>query len=541
MIKVFLVEDEFVVREGIKKNIDWEAYGYEFCGEASDGELAFPLIKKEMPDIVITDIRMPFMDGLELSKLIKKEMPWIEIIVLTGFEEFEYAKEGIKIGVARYLTKPISGDELISELDTLSEKVEQNKKEREIREKYINEMKEDEVSNRKNFFEKLVTGSSPASELIETGEKLELRLSSIWYCIMLVKIQASTHSREEFSERLVKIDSKTNEIIDEKNVSIFDRDLEGKAFLIQADSIEDLDLDINNLKESLEVLYKEYEGIAYFGGIGEAVDRISDIPRSFETANQAFMRRFFTKESMFVRSNELDYSNEVKDEEFDVTTFDIKQFDRSKVKEFLKVGEGQETEYFVDEFLRGNISAFRSQIFRQYLVMDIYFCVVEFLEDISINNDESNENILKDFKPDIIRNEEESREYIISIINKALELRIKNVSSHNSSVVDSVKKYIDENYADEELSLNLIASHVNFSPNHLSMVFSQETGSTFIKYLTDFRMNKAKEFLKCTNKRSSEISLLVGYKDPHYFSYLFKKTQGMTPTQFRGNKESSEE
>ena len=99
-----------------------------------------------------------------------------------------------------------------------------------------------------------------------------------------------------------------------------------------------------------------------------------------------------------------------------------------------------------------------------------------------------------------------------------------------------VKKYIDDNYADEDLSLNLVASHVNFSPNHLSMIFSQQTGETFIKYLTDYRMNKAKEMLKCTGKRSVEISIDVGYKDPHYFSYLFKKTQGMTPTQYRNSK-----
>ena len=87
------MEDEFVVREGIKNNIDWKAHGYEFCGEASDGELAFPMIQKLKPDIVITDIRMPFMDGLALSRLIKKELPWIEIIILTGFREFDYAKE----------------------------------------------------------------------------------------------------------------------------------------------------------------------------------------------------------------------------------------------------------------------------------------------------------------------------------------------------------------------------------------------------------------------------------------------------------------
>ena len=99
MLKVFLAEDEFIIREGIKNNIDWQAHGYEFCGEASDGELAFPLIQKTRPDILITDIKMPFVDGLALSRLVKKELPETEIIILSGYEEFDYAKEAIQIGV----------------------------------------------------------------------------------------------------------------------------------------------------------------------------------------------------------------------------------------------------------------------------------------------------------------------------------------------------------------------------------------------------------------------------------------------------------
>ena len=92
MIKIFLVEDEVIIRNGIKDSISWEKYGYEFVGEASDGELAWPLIKERKPDILLTDIRMPFMDGLELSRLVKKEFPRTKIMILSGYNEFEYAK-----------------------------------------------------------------------------------------------------------------------------------------------------------------------------------------------------------------------------------------------------------------------------------------------------------------------------------------------------------------------------------------------------------------------------------------------------------------
>lgn len=530
MIKVFLVEDEFVIREGIKKNIDWAGHGYEFCGEASDGELAFPMIKKEKPDIVITDIRMPFMNGLELSKLIKKEMPWVEIIILSGFEEFEYAKEAIKIGVAQYLTKPISGDDLLKELDTLSTKIEENKREREIREKYLSEMKENTVSERKEFFEKLVTGSESAAELIQSAERLEIKISSIYYNILLSKINVKAQNQDGYSHRLISIEEEIESIIDEDYVIMFDRDLEGKAFLFKADTEEELNRVISDFCDKLKEIFEKYEGIRYFGGIGEMAERLRDVPSSFETANKAFTKRYFTTESAFVRSDEIE-ERDVSEDKFDVENLDVKHLDRSKIKEFLKFGDGAETEYFVDEYLAGlGTNAIKSQIFRQYIIMDVYFSVVEFINSISSDDDSQS---LNGYKPDLVRTEEESRNYIISLINKGIELREGNVSGHNNDVVDAVKQYIEENFADDELSLNSMASHVNFSPNHLSMVFSQQTGNTLIKYLTDYRMNKAKEFLKCTNKKSSEISLMVGYKDPHYFSYLFKKTQGVTPTQFR--------
>ena len=123
MIKVFLVEDEVIIRESVKNSIDWEKEGYEFAGEASDGELALPLILEEKPDIVITDIRMPFMDGLELSRIVKEKLPDTKIIILSGYDDFGYAKEAIKIGVTEYLLKPVSAAVLLEHLQEVADKI----------------------------------------------------------------------------------------------------------------------------------------------------------------------------------------------------------------------------------------------------------------------------------------------------------------------------------------------------------------------------------------------------------------------------------
>ena len=131
MIKVFLVEDEKIIRKSIKNNVKWEENGFEFAGEAPDGEMALPMIEKLHPDIVITDIKMTFMDGLELSDILKKKMPKIQIIILSGYGEFDYAKEAIKIGVTDYLTKPVTGEQLLVALNKVKQKLDMKKRQEE--------------------------------------------------------------------------------------------------------------------------------------------------------------------------------------------------------------------------------------------------------------------------------------------------------------------------------------------------------------------------------------------------------------------------
>ena len=538
MIKVFLVEDEFVVREGIKKNVDWESHGYEFCGDAGDGEMAFPMIKKVMPDIVITDIKMPFMDGIELSRLLKKELPSIEIIILSGYEEFEYAKAGIEIGVARYLTKPINGNDLLKELDLLSVKIQERNKEKELRQQYLKEMEENRQGEKKNLFKEMVSGNRSMTGLLGMAEKLELDIASMWYNLVLMKTSLPDNTQEGYSDEFVTIDRELCLLEEKGHVLQFDRDLEGKAFLFMADSKEELlSLQKDNL-DKIKIILERHPGIRYFAGIGEPVERLTSLKESYEAASRAFAHQYLVTENMMLYLNQEKDNFQPLQEEFNITNVEPKQVDRSKVRDFLRIGDGSETHYFVEEYFRelGN-SALNSQLFRQYIMMDVYFCVAEFAEELGWSKEEIEP---LDMSKRQLQTKEGVMEYLIDILQKAIELRDRAASTRHQDVVDQILQYIEERYADEELSLNTIAEHVNFSPNHLSTVFGKQTGQTFIKYLTDFRMTKAKELLRCTGKRSSEISLEVGYKDPHYFSYLFKKTQGMTPTQYRGGKGTEE-
>lgn len=534
MLKVFLAEDEFIIREGIKNNIDWQAHGYEFCGEASDGELAFPLIQKTRPDILITDIKMPFVDGLALSRLVKKELPETEIIILSGYEEFDYAKEAIQIGVARYLLKPINGETLLQEIDSVAEIILGKQKEKEIREKYQKEMEENSLRDQMDLFQHLVTGDCSMEELLSVADKLDLKIMAPWYSIVLLKIQSMKHDYEEYSGSILVVDERIAKLAEPEHVLIFDRALEGRAFLFKADSEDELLAYQKEYLGDVKEVLSGYVNLRYFGGIGTPVNRLREIPASFEDASHAFAHRYLVAESCILDSRLLMQEGAVEQEDFRISAVNPEQIDRTKMQEFLRTGDLDEVVYFVDEFF-GKLDggAMKSRIFRQYITMDAYFSIVDFLKGLGLQKDEIE---APDQDSSILQDEKSAMDYIVRILDKALVLREKKASSRYEDVVSEVIHYIENNYAQEELSLNLLASHVNFSPNHLSMIFSQQTGQTLIRYLTDYRMNRAKELLRCSSKKSSVISMEVGYKDPHYFSYLFKKTQGMTPTQYRGGR-----
>ena len=539
MVKVFLAEDEFIVREGIKKNIDWASAGYDFCGEASDGELALPMIRKLSPDIVITDIKMPFMDGLELSRLIRKEFPWIEIIILSGYEEFEYAKEGIKIGVAQYLTKPITSEELLAEVDNVARKIIKRKEEEELRLQFEKEMAENDKKSQKELFHNIVSGAYSTTEILSMAEEVDVDLSAMWYSVALIYSKSENHEPDEYSNSAVAISDRINEVVTQNNCLLFDRNLEGEAIIFKADSEEELKEQQDKVLGIIEGIFEEYPQVRYFGGIGYPVNRLSLVQASFEAASYAMAHRYFISENRFMSGDNLQEGSNSGDDNLNIKEIDAKRIDRRNLVKFFKTGSLDEIPFFLNEFIKSaGENAFKSALFRQYIAMDTYFCAVTFVEELGKNRVEIE---VPEVGQEIMSTSGATLDYMRDVFERVIGIRESIANNRYSEIVEEAVKFIEENYSDEELSLNALASHVNVSPNHLSTIFSQQTGQTFIKYLTEYRMEKAKELLKCTGKRSSEISEEVGYKDPHYFSYMFKKSVGMTPTKYRGGKDAEEE
>lgn len=535
MIKVFLVEDEIVMREGIKNNVDWEREGFEFAGEASDGELAYPLIQKTRPDILITDIKMPFMDGLELSRLVKQEMPDIKILILSGYDEFEYAKEAINIGITDYLVKPIAGAKLLEAVKKVGKIIEEERQQKLFLQTFEKERLENTQLIRQKLFRSLASGQKPVSEILKEGKKAGFDLVADQYNIVLLQIFADGKA-EGYSEAQNAAEQDIESMTEKMpEVLMVELGLEGWAFIIKETSEEKkLEETLKDFLERLQDIIASYEGVEYFAGVGKAVARLSELNRCFEEANKAFSYRYLKKRNQVIYSGaEMDEPSV--DEELKLSSLNLEKLDRKSIDQFLKTGLKSEVVHFIDEYFASlgerNV---QSLMFRQYVTMDMYFATVAVLEQLGYESRELVERC-GDFETmaAVFSTVEQTKGYLQNIFETAIELREKVSQKKYSSLLKDARAYIEQNYDNEDISLNTVAASVNLSPNHFSTIFSQETGRTFIEFLTYVRMEKAKELLRTTSMRTAEIAFAVGYKDPHYFSYLFKKTQECTPREFR--------
>ena len=542
MLKTFLVEDEVVIREMIKKMIPWEQYGFELAGEAADGEMALPLILKSKPDLLITDIKMPFMDGLTLCRLVKKELPDIRIVILSGYDDFNYAKQAISIGVEDYLLKPITKNAFIERLKEIHNRYEHEKTQREYYEKFRLEMQEYEKNASRDFFETLVRADSDLAELYRRADKLNLDIVAEAYNILIFTPDTSEgnyNSYEECSDWEAEVQDKINTYFLNHPVAIlFRHQVFSYAILVkgQKDTIE------KNTEECVkaiqDIMDQTERRTDWFIAVGKSADRLSMLGHSYRTAVRANSFRYLYDGHILdyqsLEAQKENPSDSCREDSVQLRNVNINALNPAILQKFLSSGLAEE----VDDFIRDYFNAIGQEpmgslVFRNYVVLNVRFSVLSFLKKLGCDDSEISGQEMENIMGETGKTIEAAVAYCGKILKKAIALRDENAGDQNRSVLKLAVDFIDHNYMDEEISLNKAAHVANVSANHFSALFSQNMGQTFTEYLTDLRMSKAKELLRCTAMRSSEIAGEVGYKDAHYFSYLFKKTQGMTPSEYR--------
>lgn len=549
MVKLFLVEDEIVMRDGIKRQINWEKEDIEFVGEASDGELAWPMILETKPDILLTDIKMPFMDGLELSALVRKELPDTAIIILSGYDEFVYAQQAVSLGVTDYLLKPLPPGKLLECIRRVQEKIEQERAQPENN-AWSEELAREQKDAEKNLlFRALVTNDRSLKEILAMADHLGIHISARYYSVILMTVRGKENAMpsEQLRTELAAIPEQIPGWI------FFDRNENGFAMIGTANSEEEVsDTQKELIRRLKECVEKDAEH-TWFIGAGRTVGRISDIGKAYNSANKALSSRFITGMNRVVTADETDSVKrdlsglqvsplpaEARVSEKDAAALDIDQAvtndnSRKMLEEYLRTGTLEEAEPFLEGLFQSiGEDNLNSYLLLTYLSMDMYFTMVRFLKDMGRQVNEIDKkcgDINSLLKGRITA--EQARSYLTSYLKEVIALRDHNTEKRYGKILRQAVSYIDTHFDQEDISLNRVAQTVGMSPNHFSSIFSQELGTTFIEYLIGKRMERAKELLRTTQLRSSEVAYRVGYRDPHYFSSTFKKIQGMTPREYR--------
>ncbi len=536
MLKVFLVEDESVIREGFRDKIPWEQYGFQLVGEAGDGEMALPMIRKLKPDLLITDIKMPFMDGLSLSEIVKEEFPKIKIIIISGYDDFEYARQAIKAGVDQYLLKPITRTTLRGVLLEMKEKIEQGMEQKDYQAQYQDEVQEFEQFSLRRFFEKILEGKLSVKEIYEEAAAQSLQLTASCYNLLLFSIyeKAEVSSRESRERLIRKQEEVFHYFLRHPQYILFRFNVSCYGVLIKSEQSQMEELTENSLAHFKKVCAPEEDHLEWYVAVGTEVERLSMLPQCYKDANHYFAYRFI-KPGLHVLS-EMTLSDCLAGQgEKNIGTVDFMQMDPEIIRDFLSRGEDKEIHDFVESYLYNIQNALKSRMFRSYVILNIRFAVVAFLESIGADQAEYLEEI--EHAVQMIRSEDsEIFEYFAGILETAMGIRDRINSCQGGKMLKKALDYIDDHYDCDTLSLNLVAENIGMSASYLSAIFSQNMQKTFVEYVTEKRIEKAKKLLKQTDKNSGEIAKEVGYKDSHYFSFVFKKLQGCSPREYRAEK-----
>lgn len=536
MLKVFLVEDEAFIRESLRDNIPWAQEGYTVVGESADGELALPLIRKTRPDVLITDIKMPFMDELTLSRLVSREIPNIKIVIISGYDEFDYARQAIEIGVEQYLLKPITKTKMLKILREMKEKINTEWEQQNYLEQFRREAQEYEQFARRQFFERLVGGEMDIVQCYEQAEKLDLELHAQSYNIVLFSIQPPQD--EHYSEQSTQVQEELMQFfLRYPDYLLFRWNLQTYAVLVKgsAEQIEPLS---QRCLQEIEQEYARSGGdLDWHAAAGEPTSRLSQLPSLFRSLERIWAYRWLAPQlHILTAENTRTLAPDGGSE--GLGEVDVSKVDPAIIRGVLQSAAAEEIPKFAEEYLSSVREGLKSRLFCQYLLLNIRFTADAFAQPLG-------------GLPAAVKRQTEAMitaessctydgllQYMEYVLSETVRLRDNASQNENHGLIQQAVAYIDANFTRDSLTLGEVSRMINISTNYFSAIFSQEMRMTFTEYLTGKRMELARQLLRNTDKRSGEVAFAVGYKDPHYFSFLFHKTQGCTPRDYRaGGKE----
>jgi len=524
-----IVDDEPIIRKGLKKIINWEEYDFNIVCEARDGEEALELLKEYSIDFIISDIKMQKITGIELLRKIRENGLDTLVLLLSGYDEFTYAQEGIRLGAFDYILKPLDAQKLKNILNNAYDKLAM--KEKKDHEYNVNKI----ISGEKVLYD-LLRGKN-LMLMDEYISQYNLPLIKGKVQVAIVEINEIIISSEDLTENdeWNYLNNEVNELIEKElkksdieHFSVLDGDFGKRIILVQTDkNIEISDFNqsfIEVLKEILKTSSEKYQ-IKLNIGVGNAYNQLYSIYKSYLNAKEALKYKYVLGTNKLIQLDEL---AEIRKKNF---VYPIEK-EKALINSIL-IGK-EDSSSILRELVSEIASMLNSDIFSiniafTQVVDNIYNNVLKkysFLEDVYDLSQIINIGFLG------VETLEDIEKQLIDNIEKLIDIIKEYNLNQSDNIVQKACEYV-LNHIDEDIALSSIANNLNISKNYLCSIFKQQTGENFLEYATKAKMERAKILLKKHDYKVYEVSDLLGYKETSYFSKLFKKHTGYTPAEYK--------
>ncbi|MCP1101892.1 two-component system response regulator YesN [Aequitasia blattaphilus] len=523
MYKILLVDDEILVREAIRDNMNWNELGFELVKDCENGKDAISYLKEHPVDVVLTDICMPYVDGMELSKYLYEEHPDTAIIIFSGYDDFEYAKRAIKYQVSEYMLKPVTGQELRETLLRIKEKL---NKSHQLTKVYKNYTKNEDVILSK-ILTNLIKGTQQVEtclrELLEYG--IEIKGSAYRVAVLDIDIYSDLYEVDEETKKESALmafvtNNIAKEIVGRNKSGIVSQDTDNRSYILfYTNLVKEDKKEVKRISKEIQDKVWETTGLSLSVGIGELVFSLNELDTSYGSAINSLTYRYTKGNGVIFDCVESDFKKN------SVELDDILALMLTEIRKGNKDASLVTLEQLRLWIQTNDISKNETIAYLHQVQCRIYESISEINECFELRDDDIS-------KISGARNLESATEVLKEYIVHALSAVAQVVYSSKERQTGLALDFIHSNYGNPNLTLQEVCDYLKISTSHFSTIFKEKTGKTFLEVLNGVRMEKAKQLLRETSLKNYEIAEKVGFSDPHYFNIAFKKLTGTTPKNY---------
>ncbi|CAH1194277.1 HTH-type transcriptional activator RhaR [Paenibacillus auburnensis] len=545
MYKLILAEDEEDVREGIIAQIDWAKYGFEVVDSAENGREATEAIDRLLPDVVVTDIQMPFMNGLQLAEWIRARHPNTKIIILTGYDEFEYAQKAIKLQIDEYILKPFSSQELIDVLLKVKATIEAEIAEKENVYVLSEHYRKSLPVLREQFLSSLVSRRLPLQEITDKSAEYGINLDGKQFQASVISIDyiRTGQSREAAAGRPVSLRDTGDhnlQLFAILNIAeeICQKHGTGRVFIHRDEVVllsvskEPDETEITGhtfaILEEIRQNVQHFLKLTVTAGAGTVCQSASMLFNSFSDAMQALDYR------LILGNNRVIWIEDVESRSNQMLVFD--ELTQQSLIRTIKLGTVQELKEVMDELFGGLDTAHVSTQDYQIFLLEIITSILRVAKESGSETADfmvPNMATLTDMNK--FNNMGEAKQWIINVCTGLMDSIASGRQSSYKQLIDQAKEYIRSHYEESDISIGRVCQHLHISTGYFSSIFKKEMKMTFVSYLLQIRLEAAKELLRSTELKAFEIAEKIGFADPNYFSFCFRKKYGQSPKEYKNS------